>query len=206
MANPHLDVPPVTAGADLAGAEHAALVVHGRGQTPAYMLGILDRIDLPGVACLLPHAANDTWYPAGFMQPFDVNQPWLGYALETCGVLLDRIAEAGVPPERTFLIGFSQGACLLSEFLARNPREYAGAALLTGGYAGPDPRTPHGSFGGMPIFLGTSRYDDWVPLARVQETATLFRAMGAKVTLRVYDDREHLVNDAEIAETRKLLG
>src|SRR5438067_6843252 len=78
MANPHLDVPPVTAGADLAGAEHAALVVHGRGQTPAYMLGILDRIDLPGVACLLPHAANDTWYPAGFMQPFDVNQPWLG--------------------------------------------------------------------------------------------------------------------------------
>jgi len=139
------------------------------------------------------------------MQPVAENQPWLDHAVAACGVALGRIAEAGIPPERTYLIGFSQGACLVSEYLLRDPRRYAGAAILTGGYPGPEIRGPAGSLDGTPAFLGTSRHDDWMPLHRAEETAALFRAMNAEVTFRVYDDREHLVNDAEIAETRRLL-
>ncbi|WP_236791316.1 alpha/beta hydrolase [Amycolatopsis sp. GM8] len=206
MSNPHLDQPPVRAGAALAGARTAALVVHGRGQTPDYMKAVLDRVALPGLAYLLPAAAGNTWYPQGFLKPLPDNQPRLDQALEAMTVMVGRIASAGVPADRTFLVGFSQGACLLSEFLARSPRRYAGAALLTGGFIGPDPRSPNGSLAGMPVFLGTSQYDEWVPLSRVEETAALFRAMDADVTFRVYDDREHLVNDDEIAEVRRLLS
>jgi predicted esterase len=206
VRNPHLDQPPVTAGAPLAGAGAAALVVPGRGQTPDYMKAVLDRVALPELAYLLPAAADNTWYPQGFLQPVEVNQPRLDQALETVEVMLGRIADAGVPAERTFLVGFSQGACLLSEFLVRNPRRFGGAAILTGGYAGPDRREANGSLAGLPVFLGTSRYDEWVPLSRAEETAELLRAMGADVTFRVYDDREHLVNDDEIAQVRRLLS
>ncbi|TNC26992.1 alpha/beta hydrolase [Amycolatopsis alkalitolerans] len=205
MSNPHLGQPAVTAGAALAGAPAAALVVHGRGQTPDYMTTILDRIARPELAYLLPAAAGNTWYPQSFLAPVAANQPWLDHALETMAVMLDRITDAGIPAERTFLIGFSQGACLLTEFLVRSPRRLGGAAILTGGYLGPDRRSPNGSFGRMPVFLGTSRYDGWVPLARAEETAGLLRAMDADVTFSVYDDKEHLVNDDEIAEARRLL-
>ncbi|WP_431879752.1 alpha/beta hydrolase, partial [Amycolatopsis sacchari] len=205
MRNPHLAQQPVTAGPALAGASRAALVVHGRGQTPDYMEAVLDRVAVPDLACLLPAAAGNTWYPLGFLQPVEANQPRLNQALETVDAMLGRIAEAGVPPERTYLIGFSQGACLLSEYLVRNPRRYGGAALLTGGYIGPDRRSPNGSLDGTPVFLGTSRYDEWVPLSRAEETADLLRAMGADVTFEVYDDREHLVNDDEIAHVRRLV-
>lgn len=205
VINPHMAEPPVTAGARLGEAEAAALVLHGRGQTPAFMLEIVDRLQLPELSYLLPSAAGDSWYPGRFMEPIEVNQPWLDHALEVCDVMLRRIAEAGVPPQRTFFLGFSQGACVISEYLVRNPRRYAGAAVLTGGYVGPEPRTPRGSFAGMPVFLGVSRYDDWVPLSRAEQTAELFGAMRAEVTFRVYDDLEHVINDAEIAETRTLL-
>lgn len=205
MTNPHLAEPAVTAGARLGDCDAAALVVHGRGQTPAYMLEVLDRVDLPNLSYVLPSAAGQSWYPGRFMEPVEVNQPWLDHALQVCDTLLGRIAEAGVPPERTYLIGFSQGACLVSEYLLRAPRRYAGAAVLTGGYPGPETRAPSGSFDGTPVFLGLSRHDEWVPLSRAEETAALFRDMNAEVTFRVYEDREHRVNDAEIVETRKLL-
>lgn len=205
MTNPHLAEPAVSAGAKLGDSPAAALVVHGRSQTPAFMLEVLDRVGLPGLSYLLPSAAGQTWYPGRFMEPAEVNQPWLDHAVEACGALLERIAAAGMPPERTFLIGFSQGACLVSEYLLRRPRRYAGAAVLTGGYPGPETRAPNGSFEGTPIFLGLSRHDEWVPLSRAEETAALFREMNADVTFRVYEDREHHVNDAEIAEIRKLL-
>lgn len=206
MGNPHLDQPPVTAGAPLAGAGAAALVVHGRGQTPDYMKAVLDRVARPELAYLLPAAAGNTWYPQGFLAPVEDNQPRLDQALEAVGVLLGHIADAGVPPERTFLVGFSQGACLLSEFLVRTPRRYGGAAILTGGFIGPGSRSASGSFARMPVFLGSSRYDEWVPPARAEETAQLLRAMDADVTFRLYDDREHLVNDDEIVQVRRLLG
>ncbi|GAB2966744.1 phospholipase [Amycolatopsis acidiphila] len=206
MSNPHLDQQPETAGAPLAGARAAALVVHGRGQTPDYMKAVLDRVALPELAYLLPSAADNTWYPQSFLQPVEQNQPRLDQALETVAVMLGRIAGAGVPPERTFLVGFSQGACLLAEFLVRDPRRYGGAAILTGGYVGPDRRSPNGSLDHMPVFLGTSRHDEWVPPARAEETAELLRAMSADVTFRVYDDREHLVNDDEVAQVRRLLS
>lgn len=205
VSNPHLEPDPVFAGAPLDRARRAALVVHGRGQTPDYMLAILDRVAVPDIAYVLPRAAGQTWYPAGFMQPLAVNQPWADHALDAMAAFLARIAEAGIGAEDVFLVGFSQGACLLSELLVRSPRRYAGAALLTGGYLGPEERAPAGSLAGTPVFAGTSRYDEWVPLERAESTARLLERMGAAVTLRVYDDREHLVNDDEIAEVRKLL-
>lgn len=207
MTNPHLAQPFAYAGASLDKASRAALMVHGRGGTPQAMLSLISLIDVADVAYVLPSAAQHSWYPARFIEPVDINEPYLSYALETCDVALSTISDYGIGPESTFLIGFSQGACLLAEFAVRNPRRYAGIALLTGGYLGPldQPRQPSGSFEGTPTFLGSSRYDAWVPHSRVVHTADLFRAMNADVTLEIYDDREHHVNEAAVVATRTLI-
>ncbi|PXY29481.1 phospholipase [Prauserella sp. PE36] len=205
--NPHLAQPPEFAGAPFTTARLAALVVHGRGQDPGFMRGVLDRIGLDGVACVLPRAAGNTWYPASFLEPLEANQPRLDQALEACTRMLDTLRDNGFGPERTVLLGFSQGACLLAEHLVRHPRRYAGAALLTGGYVGPPgaPRTAPGDLAGTPVFLGSSRYDEWVPLERVTETARLLRELGGDVTTETYDDREHLVSDRAVAGARRVI-
>jgi predicted esterase len=206
-SNLHLQEPLTVAGAPTAAARAAAVVVHGRDQDPEYMLAVLDRVGVDDVAYLLPRAAGRSWYPGRFMDPEPANRPHLDHALAAVEAAVDRVGVEGFAPERTVLIGFSQGACLLSELLLRRPRRYAGASLLTGGFFGPAGHRPGpgGSLHGTPVVLASSRFDAWIPLDRVQETAEVLRERGADVTVAVYDDREHLVNDDAVARTRALL-
>ena len=86
------------------------------------------------------------------------------------------------------VIGFSQGACLTSETVLRNPRAYGFVGILSGGAIGPPgtPRDYQGSLAGAHVFLGCSDHDAHIPLARVKETAAVFSRMGAEVTERIY--------------------
>jgi phospholipase/carboxylesterase len=104
-------------------------------------------------------------------------------------------------------VGFSQGACILAEHLARRPTPYGAAAILTGAlFATPDvDRMPVGSLDGLPMFFGISERDDWIPLPAVRTTVAAFQRAGARCDLRVYDDEEHGVNDDEAAAVRGLL-
>ena len=197
--NPHLAAPPVTVGPPVAGARRVAVVVHGRDQDPEYMLEhLVARLEAPDVAFVLPAAADRSWYPARYFDPREANEPWLGHALAAV-----EAAIGGVEPERVVLAGFSQGACLVADVLARAPRPFAGAAILTGAFIGPHPE-PAG-LDGVPVFMESSRYDEWVALDDVQATAEAFEAAGARVELQVSDDREHRIRDAAVAGVRALL-
>jgi phospholipase/carboxylesterase len=197
--NPHLAAPPVTVGPPVAGARRVAVVVHGRDQDPEYMLEhLVGRLDAPDVAFVLPAAAERSWYPARYFDPREANEPWLGHALAAV-----EAAIGGVEPERVVLTGFSQGACLVADLLAHVPRRFAGAAILTGAFIGPHPE-PAG-LDGVPVFMESSRYDEWVALADVEATAKALEAAGARVELQVSDDREHRIRDAAVAGVRALL-
>jgi phospholipase/carboxylesterase len=210
--NPHLAAPPVTVGPPVADARRVAVVVHGRDQDPEYMLEhLVARLDAPDVAFVLPAAAERSWYPARYFDPREANEPWLGHALAAL-----EAAIGDVEPERVVLTGFSQGACLVADLLgakpgsllpsggvARAPRRFAGAAILTGAFIAAHPE-PAG-LDGVPVFMESSRYDEWVALDDVEATAEAFEAAGARVTLEVSDDREHRIRDAAVAGVRALL-
>jgi phospholipase/carboxylesterase len=203
-ANPAPAEDPVRAGVPLREARVAAVVVHGRDQDPAYMLEhLVEQLAVPGVAYLLPAAAGGSWYPGRYFDPRTTNEPWLSAALDACEATVDLALGAGIPPERIVLAGFSQGACLLADFIVRRPRPYAGAAILTGALIGtPEELTP---LGGLPVVMVSSRHDDWVAIEDVRATARAFEAAGARVDLRVLDDREHLIAPAAVASVRELL-
>ena len=116
------------------------------------------------------------------------------------------LVAADMPTDRIVLAGFSQGACVLADFLALRPRPYAGVALLTGSLLGPDGHmTPVRPLGGVPVFMCSSEHDDWVEPARVRDTAEALEQAGAAVTLRITADREHEISDAAVAGVRELL-
>jgi predicted esterase len=205
---PHAGQPLVSTGEPLGQGKATLIMVHGRGASPVNLLDLAPRLGQEGLTYLAPTAADHTWYGYSFMAETEKNEPGLSSALHVLGSIVAAALDAGVPAERIVLLGFSQGACLASEFAVRNARRYGGVIAYSGGLIGPPGTTwAHpGDFAGTPVFLGCSDVDSHVPKTRVDESAEVFGRMGAAVTERIYPGMGHLVNDDEIAFARALLG
>jgi phospholipase/carboxylesterase len=167
------------------------------------MLELARALALDGVRYVIPAAAGDTWYPARFVEPVAVNEPWLTYALEALDEVVARVGEFG----RVVLVGFSQGACLTLEYAARHPRRYDGVAALTGGLIGTDDELtrPGGGLDGTPLLITTKERDPWVPEARTRESAAILAEAGGEVDLRVFPPGPHGVQPEEIEAVRALI-
>jgi predicted esterase len=49
------------------------------------------------------------------------NEPYLSGALAKVESIVKKVEAQGIPPEKIFIGGFSQGACLAAEYVIRNP-------------------------------------------------------------------------------------
>lgn len=204
---PHAGQPILSAGKPLGEAPVAVVMVHGRNAGPENILDLVPRLGRPNVTYLAPAAANRTWYPYSFMADIASNEPGISSGIAVLRGLVEQIEAAGVPRRRVVVLGFSQGACLTSEFAVRTASRFGGIVAYSGGAIGPPGTTWDEStrFDATPCFFGCSDVDPHVPEPRVRETADLCRRMGAEVTLQIYPGMGHLVNDDEIAWTRRLL-
>lgn len=207
MNDPHMNQPLRTTGPSLTAAKAAVVAVHGRGGDAAGILGLAKAVDLPELAWLAPQAATGSWYPQRFIAPLDENEPWLSSALNRLASTVAEIEAVGIPSDRIALVGFSQGACLASEYTARNARRWGAVGVLSGGLIGPPGTTFQypGSLDGTPVLLGCSDVDPHIPVERVHETAQALQALDARVDERIYPGMEHTVNDDEIAWLKETL-
>lgn len=204
---PHGGRPVAVAGAALGNSPVAVILVHGRNAGPENILELVPRIGRPDVSYLAPAAHERSWYPYGFMAERERNEPGLSSGLRVLEQLVTDVLGRGVRQDHLLLAGFSQGACLAGEFSVRHAGRYGGVILYSGGLIGP-PGTRWGypgSFADTPVLLGCSDVDAHVPKNRVDESAEVFRRMGAAVTKRIYPGMGHVVNDDEIAFARGLL-
>ena len=207
MTDPHADQPVLAAGPSPEQAAATIVMIHGRGAGAEDMMGLYDALGVENLAALAPQAADHTWYPHSFLSPIETNQPYLDSALRKIETIAADLLTRGVPSERIAILGFSQGACLTSEFVARYPRRYGAVMALTGGLIGPSgtPRDYTGSLDGTSAFLGTSDPDPHVPFARVQETEAVLTRMGGQVEVRRYPGMPHTINQDELDACRALL-
>ena len=205
--NPHATGELLHAGASLDSARGAIILLHGRGASAADILSLASPLQRPGVAYLAPQAAGNTWYPQSFLAPREQNEPWLTSALGRIDQVIRSLESAGITRERIAICGFSQGACLATEFVASHPARYAGVIAFTGGLVGPlgSDLHHHGELAGTPVLLSSGDPDPHVPWLRVQQTANELSRMGAQVTTRRYPGRPHTVSAEEIGDARVLL-
>jgi predicted esterase len=207
MSLPHLEQPVYSAGATLDEASAVLILLHGRGATADDILSLSTYFDLPQVAYLAPQAEGYSWYPNRFLAPLEQNEPYLSAGLAKIDTIVKEVEAHRILTERIFLGGFSQGACLATEYVIRNPRRYGGLLVFSGGYIGPldSPRQPRGDLNGTPAFLGCSDPDPHIPLQRVKETTALLQAMGAKVTEKIYPNLGHTIAEEEIELARQVI-
>jgi phospholipase/carboxylesterase len=205
--DPHCNQPILQRGVALNSAKGAVVLLHGRGASAEDILGLAEDFDAPELAYLAPEAAEHTWYPYSFLSPIEQNQPWLGSALKLVGEAVQGAITAGMERQNVAIVGFSQGACLATEFVARNAARYGGVVAFTGGLIGP-PGTKFaysGDLAGTPCFLGAGDRDPHVPWKRVEESAAVLSHLGGAVTLRRYPGLPHTINQDEIDHAKIIL-
>lgn len=206
-ADPHRDQPVLQRGSALEDAAGAVILLHGRGASASDILALADEMYYPELTYLAPQAAGHTWYPNSFLAPLEQNEPWLSSALKKLQDIVESILTSGITRRNVVLLGFSQGACLSTEFVARHAHSYGGLIAFTGGLIGP-PGTRFqypGSLNGMKAFLGAGDPDPHVPWQRVEASASVLSAMGADVTLRRYPGMPHTVSKDEISSAKPIL-
>lgn len=206
-SGPHQGQQVYAAGKPLDEAAAVMILIHGRGASAPDILQLAGELQHPDFAYLAPQAANNTWYPFSFLEPMERNQPGLDSGLQVIAELITHVETAGIPANRIVIAGFSQGACLSSEFVARNARRYGGLLAFSGGLIGPPgtPRDYEGSLDGTPVFLGCSDVDFHIPIERVEETAVTLTNLGANVNKQIYPNMGHTIIADEIAHARKIV-
>jgi predicted esterase len=181
------------------------VLIHGRYRTPEEMVYLSSRLNLDNIRWIAPAAGHDrSWYPGLFIDPLPANEPALTQAIKQIDNVLDRASEGGrLGPSQLVMMGFSQGACLTTEYALRHPGRCRTLIVLTGGLFGPPGTEWPGSpamLAGTRVLLTGSDVDEWIPEPRVHETARVLRSFGAEVELRIYQGRPHEVSDAELSE------
>lgn len=204
---PHQGQPLLQQGKPLSEAKAAMILVHGRGATAQSILELAHLLPHPEMAYLAPQAAGNTWYPYSFLAPMPQNEPGLSSGLQAVADAVAHVEAAGIPADKIIIGGFSQGACLASEFMARNARRYGGLLLFSGGLIGPPgtPRDYAGSLESTPVFMGCSDVDFHIPIERVAETAVTLQNLGAAVNKKIYANMGHTIIQDEIDEAQKIV-
>lgn len=197
----------ITSGKPVDEAQKALILLHGRGADAADILGLAGHLAVSEYALLAPQATNNTWYPYSFLVPQRDNEPWLSSGIQVLLELVQDINAAGISSERIYFLGFSQGACLTLEFVARNARRWGGVVAFTGGLIGDQISADNyqGDFGSTPIFIGSSDPDPHVPVERVQATVQILTSMHADVLVRIYPRMGHTINQDEIEQANRIV-
>lgn len=207
LTNPHQDQSLLAAGESFENASAAMIMIHGRGATAENILLLSDELNQPGFVYLAPQAANYSWYPYSFMAPIEDNEPGISSGLEVIANIFRNLESKGISPEKTILLGFSQGACLATEYAARHAKRYGAIVGLSGGLIGPDgtPRDYPGSLEGTAIFLGCSDIDPHIPKERVEQTVEIFEKLNAEVNVQLYPNMGHTINQDEIDQVQSMM-
>ena len=204
----HETLPIIQAGTPIEQATGVLILLHGRGGSAEDMIGLGRALTSDRLALLAPQAPGHTWYPYSFLAPRQQNEPYLSSALKQVEAALAKATSAGLETSRVAICGFSQGACLATEFVARHPQRYAGLLAFTGGLIGPleEPISLTGDLAGTPVLLSSGDPDPHVPWKRVQQSGELLTGIGGQVMLQRFPGRPHTILPEEIEQGKKLLS
>ena len=207
--DPHAGGPIETAGAPPEVAGAGVVLLHGRGDSPAGILRLVDEVYHHGVHYVAPAAAGRVWFPGRMTDPLtERREEYLESALGRVEAALDLLSGIGVGPDAVVLVGFSQGAAVALEFATRRPRRYGGIAALAGGLLGPTavltPREGH--LDGTPAFCGVGADDPHVSPAHVEASGRVLEGMGATTTVETTPGLGHAIGDRGIAAVNCLIG
>lgn len=195
------------------------ILFHGLGSDGDDMRGLAQSLSWSG-RLLCPDAApRPVTLNAGFVMRawFDilgltpdapVDEAGIRQAVAQARQLIEAERAAGVPAERIFIGGFSQGGVVALHAALRHPERLGGVlALSTWLPLRQDlPAERSETALGTPIFMGHGTRDDMVPLASAERARDALRELGCRdLVFRTYP-MAHSVGGEELTDLRAWLA
>ena len=197
------------------------VVLHGLGADGNDFVPIARELDLRAVGAVrfvFPHApvrpvtlnggmAMRAWYDIlGTDLARREDEAGLRASQAEVQALLDREAARGIPPERTVLMGFSQGCAMTLLAGLRAPQRLAGLVGLSGYLPLAASTAAERSDANqlVPLFLAHGQQDPVVPLARGLAARDALQALGYDIEWHQYP-MEHSVCPQEITDLNRWL-
>ncbi len=192
--------------------QKALILFHGRGSTAENILGIINNITLPNnVVVIAPEASGYEWCPFRFDVSREQNEPYLSSALSVVESLTSYCDNTyGIKTEAIVLAGFSQGASLVADFVARNPAKYKGICIFSGAIIGSESEIEKEEWKSdldyTPVYIGCDDHDPHIPLDRVLKTINIFKNLNATVESRIYKNLGHAIHPEGLKFLSKILA
>jgi predicted esterase len=210
------------AGAAAGRASAGLVLIHGRGSSAGDILGLLGPLGLPDIAAVAPEAPGHSWWPTSFLAPAAQMAPFVAAGLTAVRDAVSALEAEGLSRDRIWLGGFSQGACLALEVIAREGEGLAGVFGLSGALVGredapgaaeaelyghrPKSLDYTGRRDGARVWMSVHERDPHIPLKRARDSAEVLRTLGAEVQLHVYPGGGHSVMQDDLAAMRVRLN
>jgi phospholipase/carboxylesterase len=197
------------------------VLLHGRGGSAADILSLMAHAALPDVAAIAPEAPGNSWWPTSFLAPSAQMEPFVTRALTQVQEAIATLHADGIPHDRIWLAGFSQGACLAAESYARLGENLAGLLAFSGGLVGTadaDGPATEALYGHRPkrfdytgarkgkVWLSVHERDPHIPVQRVTDTAATLITLGATAETTLYPGAGHGVMRDDLSALRRYLS
>jgi len=174
-------------GPELDEAETVVVALHGRGGTADGILRTAREIsgDDPRVTIVAPMAETAAWYEHSYRSP-PAQRADGGAAVEAAMRDLERVLDIvtkATPAGRVHLFGFSQGACVALEYVARTGCALGSLVAVGGARLGPVSTWSEepDELARLPVVVGLAEDDAWVTAEDARTVAERFSQRGAEV-------------------------
>lgn len=193
---------------------HGALILlHGYGSNEDDLFSLTPFLDerfhvlsLRAPLALMPGAY--AWFPLAFTARGEavVNAEDALQGVNHAVNLVREAAQAlAQPTQRTFLLGFSQGAVMAAALLALLPQHVAGAVLMSG-TAPPESLAPQpDALRGKSTLVTHGLYDEILPVHHGRALVAWLRRRGANVAHAEYP-AAHTIDEAMLEDLDRWLG
>ncbi|AEQ50135.1 alpha/beta hydrolase [Pelagibacterium halotolerans] len=181
--------------------DRVLVTVHGRDRTSdelpiSFVSQAISRV----TRILAPYANSKSWYDGRYDAPRAQNADQVNAGLAQIEAAFALAGDKGIPTSKIVLAGFSQGGCMVAEYLLSGARRPAAAAIFTGSALDvAHPRQSGSGLAGLPILLSGGDADPWLPEDDLRATGALLEALGADVRFQIFPDGDHSVRSQEIA-------
>lgn len=118
-------------------------------------------------------------------------------------MLHDAVNKIKEKHKEVYLLGFSQGACLVLEYGSKY--EVNGIIGFSGGFIGGDGELPRETKT-KNVLLCCSSNDPFIPLDRAKKTANIYQKNGAKIKTNFYDGSTHTITEKDIQLAKELIS
>lgn len=190
------------------------ILLHGVGSNERDLFGLAAELDprfivISARAPLTLPYGGFGWYPVQFTPRGPVIDT---AAAQKSQALLNQFIEQAqaafdVPPERTLLMGFSQGAIMSVNTLLTNPERIGGVVAMSGRLL-PDAESTYAAperLDGFPVIVVHGTFDEVLPIDEGRSIRALLEQRPVKLTYHEYPMGHH-ISDASFADIQTWLA